>query len=137
MQHYVLCFMFSPDGDKVVLIKKNKPEWQAGKLNGLGGKVDEGENIHAALVREFLEETGIETSFEEWEQFLEIAGKDYRVYCFRSFSTKFDQAKTMEDEVVAIYDVAKVSEHDCIDNTSWIIPLALDSNPVKTTAYYE
>ena len=38
MTKYVVGFMFSPDKQFVALIRKNRPEWQAGKLNGIAGK---------------------------------------------------------------------------------------------------
>jgi 8-oxo-dGTP diphosphatase len=41
---YVLGFLFDPSQKDVVLIKKLKPEWQKGKLNGVGGKIEEGES---------------------------------------------------------------------------------------------
>ena len=40
MREYVCGFLFSPDRKKVLLIRKRRPAWQAGKLNGVGGKVD-------------------------------------------------------------------------------------------------
>jgi 8-oxo-dGTP diphosphatase len=57
--HYCLGFLFSKSRNKVMLIKKKKPEWQAGKLNGVGGKLEKNEMPHDAMVREFYEETGI------------------------------------------------------------------------------
>lgn len=43
MKKYVLGFMFSTEdrGQKVALIKKLKPKWQAGLLNGIGGKIEQ------------------------------------------------------------------------------------------------
>jgi hypothetical protein len=38
---YVCGFMFANDFTEVALIRKNKPEWQRGKLNGIGGKVEQ------------------------------------------------------------------------------------------------
>lgn len=55
---YVAGFLFSPSMNSVVLIQKNKPEWQAGKLNGVGGKVEAGETPEQAMTREFEEEAG-------------------------------------------------------------------------------
>jgi len=40
---YVAGFMFSPDLENVVLIEKQKPEWQKGKYNAVGGKIEDGE----------------------------------------------------------------------------------------------
>jgi len=54
---YVLGFMFDRDYAEVALILKNRPAWQAGKWNGIGGKIEGDETPHAAMVREFTEET--------------------------------------------------------------------------------
>lgn len=42
---YVAGFLFGPmpRHNYVALIRKNKPDWQKGKLNGIGGKVEAGE----------------------------------------------------------------------------------------------
>ena len=55
---YVAGFCFSECGGRVALIRKLKPEWQRGLLNGIGGKMEPGESLHSAMVREFEEETG-------------------------------------------------------------------------------
>lgn len=56
-RRYVLGFLFSEDGSRVLLIWKNRPAWQAGKLNGIGGKIEDGEQPLDAMKREFVEET--------------------------------------------------------------------------------
>jgi len=43
---------------RVLLIRK-KRGFGAGKINGPGGKVDEGEDVYQAAARELLEETGL------------------------------------------------------------------------------
>lgn len=65
MTRYVLGFMVW--GSLVSLIRKKRPEWQAGKLNGVGGHVEEGEPPRNAMAREFFEETGVKTSPDLWE----------------------------------------------------------------------
>lgn len=40
---YVLGFMFSNLMNNVVLLQKQKPNWQKGLWNGVGGKVESGE----------------------------------------------------------------------------------------------
>jgi hypothetical protein len=54
---YVLGFVFSEDSSRVLLVWKNRPAWQAGKLNGIGGKIEAGETPLQAMQREFREET--------------------------------------------------------------------------------
>jgi len=50
----VVGFCFTLNQQLVVLILKNKPEWQRGKLNGVGGKIkiDTDESPLDAMVRE-------------------------------------------------------------------------------------
>ena len=53
MIHYVTGLMFSKDMQKVLLIKKLKPDWQYGRFNGLGGKVEENESKKQQLQAQF------------------------------------------------------------------------------------
>lgn len=71
---YVLGFAFDNGQNHVLLIHKNRPAWQARKLNGIGGKVEEGETPDQAMVREFQEETGIDTKEAGWR----YVGRRYR-----------------------------------------------------------
>lgn len=52
MKKYVLGFMFSADKKHVLLILKNHPEWQAGSLNGVGGKILRGDEYIASMVKD-------------------------------------------------------------------------------------
>lgn len=65
---YVLCFPFVvetiPNGivvaESLFMIRKNRPKWMAGRLNGIGGNVEPGEFHRAACIREVREEAGID-----------------------------------------------------------------------------
>jgi 8-oxo-dGTP diphosphatase len=57
-QKYVLGFAFDKS-DNVILVRKQKPKWQKGLLNGVGGKIEIGETSSDAMFREFREETGL------------------------------------------------------------------------------
>lgn len=126
MIKYVAGFLFSQDRTKVALIRKNKPEWQAGKLNGIGGKIENGESASDAMEREFKEEAGVFIPWYGWDCFADIEGEDYKCYFFRCFSDDLFNVRTMEDEFVCIYDVNDVNSFPHIPNLSWLIPLALD-----------
>lgn len=68
-QGYVLGFAFNPASDSVLLIKKVRPDWQAGLYNGVGGKIEPDEDHSDAMQREFYEETGILTRADSWKRF--------------------------------------------------------------------
>lgn len=68
MTAYVAGFAFD-QLQKVWLIRKLRPEWQAGKLNGIGGAVVRGERHAAAMSREFNEEAGLQISEDRWIRF--------------------------------------------------------------------
>jgi len=59
MQAYTLVFIFNKSHDKVILIKKTHPKAQAGKFNGVGGKLENAEPWNVGAVREVLEEISI------------------------------------------------------------------------------
>ena len=42
MERMVVGFAFTEDRRSVILIRKNRPEWQAGRLNGVGGHIEPG-----------------------------------------------------------------------------------------------
>lgn len=69
---YVLGIMFSEDEERVLAIWKNRPDWQAGKLNGIGGKIEDGETPIEAMRREFREETGFIGKFKTQAQIDEL-----------------------------------------------------------------
>jgi len=58
---YTVSFLFTEDGKQVLLLKKDRTTF-AGKLNGVGGKVEKFDNSNAeAAKREISEETGVPT----------------------------------------------------------------------------
>ncbi|MBX7246723.1 MAG: 8-oxo-dGTP diphosphatase [Candidatus Sumerlaeaceae bacterium] len=59
-----LGYILSPDGERVLLIHRNVREGDEhfGKYNGLGGKLEPGEDVVAGMKREIHEEAGIEVT---------------------------------------------------------------------------
>jgi 8-oxo-dGTP diphosphatase len=53
MIEYVVGFLFNESLDQIALIRKEKPDWQRGKINGIGGKIEENESPEQAMRREF------------------------------------------------------------------------------------
>lgn len=133
MKRYVLGFMFSENKEDVLLIKKLRPEWQKGKINGIGGKVEDSDNSDSnlAIVREFKEETGIETNFDDWEDFATMSCFDPTNYwtcdILTIFSDKiYDFKKVEEEEPVILKVKDAMFSDDVLPNLKWILPLCLD-----------
>lgn len=142
MKRYVLGFLFSKNRERVVLIRKNRPVWQAGKLNGVGGHIEENEEARAAMVREFFEETGVCINPEEWEHI----GKMYRnghnefeCHVYRAFSDKCHNIVQTTDEMPRMYTVESVIGEfvKTISNLPWLIMLCLDQNTEGTPYYFD
>lgn len=59
-----LAFILSSDGKNTLLIHRNKrkEDHHYGKYNGLGGKMEAGEDVISCIKREILEEAGVEAT---------------------------------------------------------------------------
>lgn len=123
---YVLGFMFSASLRYVGLIQKAKPEWQAGKWNGVGGRVEALDFTYLdAMVREFYEETGVQTRNRDWFPIAIGAFPSGRVFIYAAQSEKvFDIKQTTAEkpDVFCVREI-KYSDVDMIPNLRWFIPL--------------
>lgn len=126
MKNYVLGFMFSPSLVDVLLISKLKPDWQRGKLNGIGGKIEQSESGISAMVREFKEETGIENTENLWNKFAVLQGTDFQVVCFKAKSNLIWNAKSVTEEDVFQIPVDEFDKYDLIENVRWLVEMARD-----------
>lgn len=128
---YVVGFLFSDDRKQVALIHKRRPGWQAGRLNGVGGKIESGETPAAAMHREFAEEAGVWGV--QWGQFATLAGPNFVAHCFSAFSSDgMARLQSPEAERVDTYDVARViaGEWPVIGNVPVMLALALDDSGI-------
>lgn len=121
---YVAGFLFSPIGQYVALIKKNKPEWQAGKLNAIGGKIEPGETPLMAMRREFQEEAGLD--IPNWRQFCVLESNTFRVVFFETDYEYWWKAESCTNEAVLFYKTEEIHLLNTIPNLKWLVPLALD-----------
>lgn len=134
MINYVVGFCVNPFGSRVVLIEKTKPDWQKGFLNGVGGKIEEGENPLEAMVREFKEET--DCLIENWIPFAETAilakGADLedenaeRTYIDIFYTVAEPAIKTITEEKVDWYPIEYLDTLKTLPSISWLVPMALD-----------
>ena len=131
MKSYVVGFLFNHKGE-VCLIEKNRPEWQKGRLNGIGGHIENGESPTVAMNREFFEEAG---ACAKWRQFCFMHGTQYETYCFTSRVYQ-GEPKTMTDERVSWYPVNNLPSN-IISNLAWLVPMANHEFIIKADVEHE
>lgn len=123
-QHYVAGFMFDEqDHDRVALIEKNKPIWQKGKLNAIGGKIEPDESAQYAMVREFLEETGLDTDWNTWNKFTQLEGEEFIVNFYVAVGP-VNKLKSTTEEKVSVWNKSCITAQNAIPNLTWLLPLA-------------
>lgn len=129
VKRYVLAFVFDEKKENVILIRKNRPEEQRGKLNGLGGKIEEGETPLEAIKREIQEESGLTIPLEDFQPVGVIQDtsneNDYKFKVDVFFAkSNILVAKTLTDEEISII---KATEALCRDDLNGYVKQALIS----------
>lgn len=134
MMHYVLGFAIH--NGEVVLIRKAKPEWQAGKLNGVGGKVEPGETGYKAMRREYREETGVDVPESRWRHYATLLGEGYSVLCYvTNDKAAVRDAQTVEKEEVVRRYVETLTKADLIHNVRYLIDIATDTELASLSTF--
>lgn len=125
----VVGFLFDPNLNYVALIEKQRPDWQKGLLNGIGGHREKNDELYPVdtMIREFEEEAGVITNRDFWQLYASLFCEDkWRVHCFRAFSEKIHEIESKTNEEVSLYNIAKLPSLKTIPNLKWLIPLAMD-----------
>lgn len=125
-QGYVVGFLFDR-WNSVALIEKNRPSWQAGKINGIGGKIEPGETHLPAMIREFKEETGVD--FDQWQNIGLLESPRSRIWVFKGVtdSKTLHSVRTVEDERVFVHNTyAELVPKNAVPNLHWLIPFAIN-----------
>lgn len=141
-KHYCLGFAFF-NPDFVLLMNKSKPAWQAGRLNGVGGKIESTDcGPDGAMAREFKEETGLDIPRERWSPglFAILQGDGFKMWCF-SCRIRVEDLKGFKEFPVVDGESAEwcnlPHEERRLDNLRWLVPMAFgylerpDTRPVQ------
>lgn len=131
MTDFVLGFAFHKS--KVALIRKTRPEWQAGKLNGLGGHIENYEPPIEAMAREFHEEAGLFTY--QWEQKVKMVSGSHTIYVFTTDLEHGNILYTTEEGRVDMYNWRNIAGlaalgAEAVPNLAWLLPM-VRSNEVS------
>lgn len=128
MNRYVVGFLFDDDMKNILLIRKNRPAWQAGKLNGVGGKIERFEQPIAAMAREFYEEAGEDTP-ATWAHVCTLRFPYAEVEFFAGKSTfHFNGAHTRTDEEIVKLPLNQeffMGTHPVVENILPLVELSM------------
>lgn len=132
MIKYSLVYLKSERG--ILLIKKERPDWQKGKLNLIGGHVENGESYIEAAYREVFEETGLDIKKEPYPyeaiNFVGIiTGSGYKVAVFYGEVPEWsvEKVKTKTDEEVKWVPKHRLTTTNLMPNLYLMIPLIEDN----------
>jgi 8-oxo-dGTP diphosphatase len=132
---YVLGFIFDEARDHVLLIHKNRPAWQRGRLNGIGGKVKPGEGFLEAIRRECEEASNL--SGLDWQHVATLTGEEYYVAVFAAFTQAVFHAIQKTDEVLQVFPHRSLPERRIMSNLPVLIALALDESGITKPVILE
>lgn len=137
----VVGFHFDEKLEKVVLIRKLKPDWQKNKLNGVGGKIEGDETPLDTMVREYEEETGVKTELFHWQYFMTMQGEDFKIFYFVA-QGDISTVRSVEAEKVEVTNLEDLTltRKDTVENLAWITGAAYDvvtdGRPKDIYVYY-
>jgi 8-oxo-dGTP pyrophosphatase MutT (NUDIX family) len=145
MKTYVVC-VARFDG-KFVMVRKERPAWQNGRWNFLGGRTEEGENQFQTASRKFYEECGVLIPPDLWAEVGQIVGNNadgvaeqpYKVFVMapvQDISLWGDAPTTTTDEqITMMYKSTIFSDREFfIENVS-VIVAALEAGCYVTLDY--
>ncbi len=128
-----LGYVFSPDARRVLMIHRNARPDDAhfGKYNGLGGKLEPGEDVVAGFRREVREEAGIECAAVRlagtisWPGFGK-RGEDWFGFVFRVDAFTGTPLAANAEGALEWVEVDRVPELPLWDGDRYFLPLVFD-----------
>ncbi len=120
---YVVGIIWDEDFENCVLIRKNRPDWQAGKMNGVGGKIENNEIPLSAMIRECKEESGLDIQY--WFELGSKNVNDGILYYFTANSNLGD-IQSMTDEVVLVIPRDNIKDFELVDGLTQILDKSIE-----------
>ncbi len=130
--NYSCGLVFNQNNSKLAMIKKNRPWWQKGRYNGVGGKVEGLESYVECMIRETKEEMGIDTKEQDWCSLGRLTSEEYNVMFFAIFGVDIYTLKQITDEEIYIINIKHIFDINndvynlIMPNIRTAIGLALD-----------
>ncbi len=137
-----LGYVLSPDREKTLLVHRNKrsDDQHLGKYNGLGGKMEAGEDIHQCLCRELYEEAGIICEDVilrgtiNWTGF-GPNGEDWFGFIYRIDRFKGEPFQANAEGKLLWYPIKDLLSLPMWEGDKYFLPLVFDDNPKAFHGY--
>jgi len=127
MKTYTLGFLFK---DNKIILAKKKRKIGAGKWNGYGGRIEQGESKFECLKREFAEESSVELKEQDCEELgyvdFVLDGFDLRVYMYHIHSFSGYPIETEEMGEPREFDLGKLPYDEMMVGDDKFIPLIIE-----------
>jgi 8-oxo-dGTP diphosphatase len=128
-----LGYVFSPDGRRVLMIHRNSrpDDLHIGKYNGLGGKLDAGEDVVSGFRREVREEAGLDCEEVElagtisWPGFGKH-GEDWFGFIFRVTRFRGSPLDANPEGKLEWIEIERVPSLPLWDGDQYFLPYVLD-----------
>ncbi|NOX25797.1 MAG: 8-oxo-dGTP diphosphatase [Deltaproteobacteria bacterium] len=132
-----LAFIMSPDGRKTLLVHRHKrqSDQHLGKYNGLGGKLEAGEDVLSCIKREIREEAGLECreiilrGTISWPGF-GPNNEDWFGFIFRVDAFSGEPLLENEEGTLSWYPINQLDKLPMWEGDRHFLPLVFDRNPV-------
>src|SRR5262249_51045070 len=130
-----LAYVMSADGRKVLLVHRiaRPGDHHAGKFNGLGGKLEAGEDIVACMCREIREEAGIECDelllrgTVSWPGF-DRRGEDWFGFIFRIDRWHGEPKRVNAEGPLQWVEVDRILDLPLWDGDRYFLPLVFSAD---------
>jgi 8-oxo-dGTP diphosphatase len=127
-----LCFILSPEGDDLLLLKgaPTKRIWPD-RYNGIGGHVEPGEDVYTAAVREVREETGLSVRDVRLRGVINIPVEDRQGIMVFVFAARAEDRRVTPSDEGRLEWVPRdrLASLDLVEDLPALIPRALDAPP--------
>ena len=137
MKTATLCFVLRQTPSPQILLGRKKRGFGMGKVNGFGGKPEDGETIRAAAVREVHEEAGIRLAEADLRAAGEIVFRfpfrpEFNHHVFVFVAESFTGTPVETDEMHPMWSAIDAIPYDEMwqDDAYWL-PRVLDGEAIK------
>ena len=129
----VLGYVLHPDGERALMVFRSRDgDLHQGKYNGLGGKLENDEDVIGCLHRELMEEAGITVTAERLRGTISWPGFNGRdVFGFVFLITGFRGTIPADNPegTLGWHDVATMMDLPMWDGDRHFLPLVFDGSP--------